>query len=80
MGKEIYRITNLVSAEKDFKFVGQMRSPGFSIMNNIAEGFECHADRKFSNYPGIAKGSCGEVRSMLYVAMDTGYIPASAFN
>ena len=43
-------------------------------MNNIAEGFERKTFRDFARFLDLAKGSCGEVRSMLYVAQDLGYI------
>lgn len=44
-------------------------------MNNIAEGFERKTDQDFARFLDIAKGSNGEVRSMLYLAEDRNYIP-----
>ena len=44
-----------------------------SIMNNIAEGFESGSDSKFINFLNIAKGSCSEVRFMLYLCEDFKY-------
>ncbi len=44
-------------------------------MNNIAEGFERTTDAEKARFLDIAKGSCGEVRSMYYVAQDVGYMP-----
>lgn len=43
-------------------------------MNNIAEGFERKGDKEFSRFLFIAKGSCGEVSSMIYIAYELGYI------
>ena len=47
-------------------------------MNNIAEGFNRGKHSKdnkvFVNFLSIAYGSCGEVRSMLYLAEDLNYI------
>jgi four helix bundle protein len=43
-------------------------------MNNIAEGFERHSAAEFAHLLNIAKGSCGEVRSMLYLAEDLQYL------
>lgn len=43
-------------------------------MNNIAEGFERGYQTEFARFLKIAKASCGEVRSMLYLAEDLGYL------
>jgi four helix bundle protein len=49
-------------------------------MSNIAEGFERSSDREFRRFLYIAKGSAGEVRSHLFVAVDLGYITAEEFS
>ncbi|MDE1975239.1 MAG: four helix bundle protein [Patescibacteria group bacterium] len=51
-----------------------------SIMNNIAEGFERKSDHELSRFLYIAKGSSGEVRSMLYLARDLKYISEEDFS
>lgn len=43
-------------------------------MNNIAEGFERKGDREFRQFLFIAKGSCGEVRSMISLAQELCYV------
>jgi len=49
-------------------------------MNNVAEGFERNNNREFIKFLGYVKGSAGEVRSMLYVALDLNYISEDCFN
>jgi four helix bundle protein len=61
---------------KDYSFCDQIKRAGVSIMNNIAEGYERASDKELRQYLYIAKGSCGEVRSMLILAADFGYISA----
>ena len=58
---------------KDFGFRDQIQRAAVSIMNNIAEGNESGSDAKYLNFLNIAKGSCSEVRSMLYLCEDLGF-------
>lgn len=55
---------------KDYGFRDQIQRAAVSIMNNIAEDSESGYDTKFIHFLHIAKGSCGEVRSMLYLCED----------
>jgi four helix bundle protein len=64
-------------AARDFAFVNQIRAAVVSISNNIAEGFECASAREFGRFLVIAKRSCGEVRSMLWLAPRLGYLEAA---
>ena len=64
---------------KDYSFRDQITRAVISIMNNIAEGFERQTNKEFKQFLFIAKGSCGEVRSMLYAAADLHYISNEEF-
>lgn len=70
----IYKITAEGEFSKDFGLRDQIRRASVSIMSNIAEGFERGGNQELIQFLSIAKGSCGEVRAQLYVAMDQGYI------
>jgi four helix bundle protein len=73
----IYR---LFKDNRDFSFKDQIQRASVSIQNNIAEGFERGTDRELRQFLYIAKGSCGEVRSMLYLAKDLKYINEKEFD
>jgi len=77
--KAIYAISNEGSFSRDFGLRDQIRRAAVSIMSNIAEGFERDGDREFLQFVSIAKGSTGEVRAHLYVALDAGYIDQETF-
>lgn len=53
---------------KNSGFKDQIQRASVSIMNNIAGGFERKSNNEFKQFLFIAKGSCGEVRSMLVLA------------
>jgi len=65
---------------KDFGFKNQIERASVSIMNNIAEGFDRQTNKEFKQFLYIAKGSCAEVRSMLYLAKDLEKIDIDNFN
>ena len=66
-------IYQMLMDNRDYGFKDQIQRAAVSIMNNIAEGFESGSDAKFINFLNIAKGSCSEVRSMLYLCEDLQY-------
>ena len=77
--KEIYRLTSRNEFSRDFGLKDQIRRATVSIMSNIAEGFERSGTGEFSHFLATAKGSAGEVRSQLYVALDQDYITPAVF-
>ena len=78
--KNIYRITNQGEFKSDYGLRDQMRRASVSIMSNIAEGFDRAGRREFHRFLVIAKGSCAEVQSQLYVALDAYYIERKIFD
>jgi four helix bundle protein len=71
---EIYRLSSQGKFARDFGLRDQMRRAAVSIMSNIAEGFERDGTKEFLQFLATAKGSAGEVRSQLYIALDVGYL------
>ena len=76
----IYEVTRRQTFAKDFGLVDQIRRAAVSVMSNIAEGFERGANKEFIQFLYIAKGSCGEVRTHLIIALDQGYIDKAIFD
>lgn len=69
--REVYAFTR---GGKDYGFNDQIQRAAVSVMNNIAEGTEAVSVSMFKKFLSIAKGSCAEVRSLLYVASDLNYM------
>jgi four helix bundle protein len=70
----IYQFSEHGAFGKDYGLKDQIHRASVSIMSNIAEGFESRTDTQFINFLGHAKGSAGELRSQLYIALDLKYI------
>ena len=60
---------------KDFGFKDQITRASLSVPSNIAEGFERASNRDKRNFLNYSKGSCGELRTQIYIGMEIGYIP-----
>jgi four helix bundle protein len=71
LANAVYDVTEPL---RDFDFRSQIRSAAVSAMNNISEGFERRTDADFAHFLDVAKGSAGEVRSMLYLAEDRRFV------
>ena len=77
---DIGNVTGTGSASKDFTFSNQVRRAALSILSNVAEGFERNSQKEFAQFLSIAKGSCGEVRAQLLVALDQKYVTEQQHN
>lgn len=80
LANQVYGMTRQERMVKDYGFVDQIRRAAVSVMNNVAEGFERGSNKDFAKFLFVARGSAGEVRSMLYIARDQRYITAEVFN
>jgi four helix bundle protein len=77
--KVIYILTEQGKFAKDFGLRDHIRRASVSIMANIAEGFDCESQVEFARFLGIARRSAVEVQSLLYTALDVGYIAEEEF-
>lgn len=69
LSAEIYRASQ---SFKDWGFRDQITRSALSVPCNIAEGYERNSEREFCRFLKIAKGSCGELRTQLYIGIDAG--------
>src|SRR5947207_592123 len=76
----IYEVTEQGRFAKDFGLKSQIQRAAVSIMSNIAEGFERGRPSEFHQFLSVAKASCAELRSQLYVALDVGYLNTETFD
>ncbi len=77
--RAVYRVSKNGRLAADYGLAKQIRRAAVSVMSNIAEGFESRTTPMFIEFLGRAKGSAGEVRAQLYVALDAGYISHEQF-
>jgi four helix bundle protein len=75
----IYKTTQRGSLSKDFGLSGQMQRAAVSIPSNVAEGYERATPAEFHHGLSTAKGSCGELRTQLYIAAEVGYLSQQDF-
>lgn len=78
--REVHKTCHDGKLKRDFGLQDQLRRAAVSSMSNIAEGFARKSDREFAHFLDIAKGSATEVQSLLYVALDVGFIAHDEFD
>lgn len=77
--RSVYAATTNGGFQRDSALRNQIRRAAISVMSNIAEGFERDGNKEFVQFLSQAKGSCGEVRSQLYAALDQAYVSDESF-
>jgi four helix bundle protein len=78
--KVVYHIIGVGQFAADRGLSWQIQRAAVSVMANLAEGFERTGFTEFHRFVVIAKASCAEVRSLLYVALDAGYLEQPTFD
>ncbi|MGE4095836.1 MAG: four helix bundle protein [Candidatus Binatia bacterium] len=77
--REVYKLRSEGPLSRDFGLRDQLCRAAVSSMSNVAEGFARTSDQDFARFLDIARGSVMEVQSLLYVALDVGYIEKNDF-
>lgn len=67
LARQMYELTSIELLRKHSGLRDQLERAALSVSNNIAEGFERGTTKEFLAFLYIARGSAGEVRSMLCV-------------
>ena len=78
--KLIYDATSKPAFSKDFGLRDQIRRAVVSISSNIVEGFEKNNNNEFIRFLKIAKGSAGEARNQLHIALAVNYVDQIEFD
>ncbi len=77
--KRVYLLTASGLLNRDFGLRDQVRRASVSVPTNIAEGFERASRKEYLQFLNFAKGSAGEVRSLLRVALEVGYLDVQTY-
>jgi len=77
--RTLFALTATEPFARRYAFRDQLERAAVSVMSNIAEGYERASRAEFHHGLTIAKGSCAEVRSLLYVALDAGLLSPGQF-
>ena len=77
--KQVYLATKFEPFSLDYGLARQIQRAAVSVPSNIAEGFERKSPSEFHLFLSIAKGSCAELRTQLYLALDLGYLDETHF-
>lgn len=76
--REIYLAAGKGPLRQDFGLRDQLQRASVSVMSNIAEGFERLGTGEKVQFMNIARASCAEVKSLLYVCLDNNCLAAES--
>ncbi|GAL08786.1 S23 ribosomal protein [Photobacterium aphoticum] len=60
---------------KNYALLDQLTRSSLSVPSNISEGEERETAKESARFLYIAKGSCGEMITQLYIAIELGHLP-----
>ena len=80
LAREVYKTCSSGAISQDYGLRNQICRAAVSSMSNIAEGFGRSSNKDFAHFLDMARGSTMETQSLLYVALDIGYINQATFD
>ena len=75
MAVNIFKLSEHERISKNWGLRDQIQRAALSIPSNIAEGYERNSRAEFKRFLMIAKGSCAELRTQLYIIQALEFIP-----
>jgi four helix bundle protein len=72
--QQIYQLSEQEGFAHDSVLRNQIRQAALAALTDIAAGFDCDSSKEFARFLGDARRSVVEVQSLLYVALDAGYL------
>src|SRR5258708_16539658 len=67
LNDRVYELTETPALQRDVALIDQMHRASISVPSNISEGFERGTRAQFHHFLSIAKASCAELRTQLYI-------------
>ncbi len=65
---------------RNFTMQDQVQRASLSVPSNVAEGYERNSNKEFIRFLNIAKGSCGELRTQLYISRKLDFLTKADFD
>jgi four helix bundle protein len=65
---------------RNFTMQDQVQRAALSVPSNVAEGYERNSNKEFVRFLNIAKGSCGELRTQLYISRKLEFLKKADFD
>jgi len=79
MTLDVYRLTKAFPKSEIYGLTSQIQRAAVSIPANIAEGYDRNHKKEYLQFLFIARGSLGELETLLMLAKDLGYMSGDAY-
>ncbi len=76
----IYKITEIFPHHEKYGLTSQLRRAASSIPTNIVEGYKRRTKKDFAHFLNIAETSLEEVKYLLFLSLELGFLREPVFN